>query len=86
MTEANALLLYPRSSTTFQISGVQTCDQIEYIVAYVNNVWYANNIKQAGYTVAHIIVTLSQFFWFYVISEFPTHSFLSLDCISAEVM
>jgi hypothetical protein len=59
------------------------CDQTEYIVTYVNNVWYPNNIKQAGYTVAHIIVTLSQFFWFYVISEFPTHSCLSLDCISA---
>jgi hypothetical protein len=59
------------------------CDQIEYIVAFDNNVWYAKHIKQAGCAVSHIIVTISQFFLFYVISEFPTDSCLSLDCISA---
>jgi hypothetical protein len=37
------------------------CDQIEYILAYINNVWYPNNIKQARYTVAHITLIVHQF-------------------------
>ena len=55
-----------------------TEEQILNILAYINNVWYARDI-QAGCTVAHIIVTLSHFFRFYVISEFPTNSCRSPD-------
>jgi hypothetical protein len=48
------------------------CDQIKYIVAYVINLRYANDIKQAGYTVAHIIMTLlSQFSGFTLLANLP---------------